>query len=311
MKEVVFRPRSPGDLAMPLQQAFSRALEDRCGFRLVLPELEYTPFHVSLGSPGAVVPHMVVQGEGAEPVTLDGVSMSLSGGNVVLAGIELRGARTPAPALTVAVAGSFIGERLGFADLLRHDPMSNESIVQISALGPGGGNAVLSDCRFIGNRGEGYSAVLSTPRTGKGFLQSLRLVNCAFCGNGTAVGLDPWFTRELTIAGTLVLEGETDPWLSIRSPLVKTEVNGCLLSCTGALVRFLTGPDAAREDFPPVAARNSRLLSGEPPEHGDFLTTDCTFGPPLPCPGDSLSALCPGNSLPDFRELEERLSQTH
>lgn len=270
MSEKVFRTGSPGDLALPLQKAYADALARGHAFRLVLPALPYGPFHVSLGSVGGETIDLAVEGEGEKPVTLHGVSMSLRGRNVALANLVLKGTSSPASALSVQVTDSFEGRGLGFIGIRRHDRMSSEPIVQVVAAGPKGCNAMatLRDSWFLGNEGEGNSALVSTPKTGRAFIRRLLVERCAFIGNRTDAGFDPWFTRELAIKGSFMLESGVDPLLRLRSPLVSVSLSDSFLSGTGRLVEFLTGPDAGRTDFPPVTAVGCRLLteSGTGPE---------------------------------------------
>ena len=169
---------------------------------------------------------------------------------------------------------------MGFIGISRHDAMSNEPIVQVSALGPRDRNAsvVLRDCWFLGNEGEGFTAVISTPRTGRAFIQRLLIERCAFLGNRTDVGIDPWFSRKLSIESVFVLENDVDEWLRLRSPLVNVSLSDSCLSSAVRLVEFLTGPDVAREDFPPVAANRCRLLSASAPSPEDFPGTGTSYG---------------------------------
>ena len=280
MSEKVFRTGSPGDLAQPLQQAYAEALAGGRAFRLVLPALPYEPFHISLGSTGGGAIDLSVEGEGGKPVTLHGVSMSLCGRNVKMTNLSMRETRTPSSALTVSVMDSFEGRGLGFIGVSRHDAMSSEPIVQVSALGPRDRNAAaaLRDCWFLGNEGEGFTAVISTPRTGRAFIQRLLIERCAFLGNRTDVGIDPWFTRNLAIESTFVLENEVDAWLRLRSPLVNVSLSDSCLSSTGRLVEFMTGPDVARGDFPPVATNRCHLLSSSAPSPEDFSGTGNSYG---------------------------------
>jgi len=286
MSEVVFRAGNPGDLALPLQQAYAEAVARDRSFRLVLPCLEYRPFHVSLGSVGGETIDLCVEGEGDEPVVLRGMSMSLLGRRIELSNFVLRGTRTPESALTVQVVDSFAGERLGFMEICRHDSMSNEPVVQVSAIGDRDRNAsaVLRECWFIANEGEGYTATLSTPKTGRAHITRLLIQRCAFMGNRTNVCLDPWFTRKLELEGLFVLENEVDAWLRLRSQLVEVTVVESILSSASTLVEFLTGPDAARKDFPPVAASNCRVLSATPVSSHYVAGCDNTAGTPLPSP---------------------------
>jgi hypothetical protein len=305
MNEKVFRIGSPDGLALPLQQAYAEALAGGRAFRLVLPALSYVPFHVSLGSIGGEAIDLTVEGEGEKPVTLQGVSMSLCGRNVTMTNLSLRGTRTPASALTVQVMDSFEGRGLGFIGISRHDAMSNEPIVQVSALGPRDRNAsaALRDCWFLGNEGEGFTAVLSTPRTGRAFIQRLLIERCAFLGNRTDAGIDPWFTRTLEIDGVFVLENDVDAWLRLRSPLVNVSLSDSVLSSTGELVEFLSGPDVARADFPPIATNRCRLLSAAAVSPEGFSGTGNSY-----CPAvsgfDWRDAIALTECPPDREELE-------
>lgn len=311
MSESVFRISHPGDLALPLQQAYAEALAGGRAFRLVLPAFDYEPFHVSLGSIGGEAIDLSVEGEGERPVTLHGVSMLLCGRNVTIGNLSLRGTRTPTSALTVQVLDSFEGRRLGFIEIRRHDPMSNEPIVQVSAMGPRDRNALvsLSDCWFIGNEGEGYTAVLSTPRTGRAFIERLFIERCAFLGNRTDVGIDPWFSRKLSIDSVFVLENDVDAWLRLRSPLVSVSLSDSFLSSTGKLVEFVTSPDVAWTGFSPVAARRCRLLSATPIGPADVAGSECTTGTPLAAPAGRKDVIRLSERPPDRDELEAAFSK--
>lgn len=306
MNEVVFRAGNPGDLSLQLQQAYADALAGGMAFRLVLPALEYEPFHISLGSIGGENIDLRVEGDGDEPVTLQGISMSLCGKNVGLSNLNFRGTRTPASALQVQVMDTFKGHGLGFIDILRHDRMSNEPVVQISAMGPRDHNATvaLRDCWFMGNEGEGYTAVLSTPRTGRAFIQHLHIERCAFLGNRTNVCLDPWFSRTLELDRVFVLENEVDTWLRLRSPLVSATLNNSLLSSSRMLVEFLTGNDTALIDFPPVAASRCRLLSASTITPAGIACSRCTTGAPFLTPADWREVIRLSGRPPNLEELE-------
>lgn len=282
MSEKVFRTGSPGDLALPLQKAYADALARGHAFRLVLPALPYGPFHVSLGSVGGETIDLAVEGEGEKPVTLHGVSMSLRGRNVALANFVLKGTSSPASALSVQVTDSFEGRGLGFIGIRRHDRMSSEPIVQVTAAGQKGCNAMaaLRDCWFLGNEGEGYTAVLSAPRTGRAFISRLLIERCAFIGNRTDAGIDPWFTGSLAVEGTFVLENGGEAWLRLRSPHAKTCLSDSFVSVPGRLAEFVTGPDAGREDFPPVETNGCRLLT-TPVSPEDLSGTGNSYGPPV------------------------------
>ncbi|MFO7626436.1 MAG: hypothetical protein R6V62_04185, partial [Candidatus Fermentibacteraceae bacterium] len=296
---------------LPLQQAYADALAGGRAFRLVLPSLSYEPFHVSLGAIGGGAIDLCVEGEGERPVTLQGVSMSLYGRNVKMTNLSLRETRTSASALTVSVMDSFEGRGLGFIGISRHDAMSSEPIVQVSALGPRDRNAsvFLRDCWFLGNEGEGFTAVLSTPRTGRAFIQRLLIERCAFLGNRTDVGIDPWFTRNLAIESDFVLENGVGSWLRLRSPLVNVSLSDSFLSSAGELVEFLAGPDVAREDFPPVATNRCRLLSAAAFSPADFPGCDNSFGTPLSAPVAWQDALLLTERPPDRLELENVFSK--
>lgn len=313
MSEVVFRAGSKNDLALPLQQAYAEALAQGRAFRLILPCLDYEPFHVSLGSLAGETIDLRVEGEGDMPVTLRGISMALCGRRVGLRNLVFRSTSTPASALTVHAVDSFEGERLGFVQIHRHDPMSNEPIVQISAMGPKDhtADAAVRECWFVSNEGEGFSAVLSTPRSGKSHIRRLLIERSAFLGNRTRVGLDPWFTRFLELDDVLVLENDADPWLQLRSPLVRVRLRNSLLSSGSTLVEFLTGPDVARSDFPPVVASRCRLLTTAPMSPADVASSDGATGAPLPTPSDwkDIIRLC--GHPPDREALESLLAAQH
>jgi hypothetical protein len=311
MSEKVFRTGSPGDLALPLQQAYAEALAGGHAFRLVLPALSYEPFHVSLGSIGGGAIDLSVEGEGGKPVSLHGVSMSLCGRNVKMTNLSMRETRTPASALNVSVIDSFEGRGLGFIGISRHDAMSSEPIVQVSAMGPRDRNAsaALRDCWFLGNEGEGFTAVISTPRTGRAFIDRLLIERCAFLGNRTDVGIDPWFTRNLAIESAFVLENDVDEWLRLRSPLVNAGLSDSFLCSTGRLVEFMAGPDVARGDFPPLATNRCRLLSAAAFSPADFPGCDNSFGTPLPAPVAWQDALLLTGRQPDRLELETVFSK--
>jgi hypothetical protein len=309
MNEAVFKASSPMDLAMPLQQAYAEALAEGRGFRLVLPDLECGEFNVSLGSIGGEAIDLRVEGEGGRPATLRGISMSLVGRNIRLRNLILRGARTPASALAVQTVDSFVGERLGFIGICRHDSMSNDPIVQISAMGPRDRNAsaVLRECWFLANEGEGFSAVLSNPRTGRAHIRHLLVERCAFLGNRTTVCLDPWFTRKLELNGLFVLENDVDQWLRLRSPMVEVTVSDSFLSCAGTLVEFLTGPDVARNDFPPVASNGCRFMGAAPVSPEDIAGCEGVTGASLPTPADWNDVIRLCQRPPDRDALEALL----
>lgn len=305
MSEMVFRIERPGDLALPLQQAYAGALAGGRAFRLVLPALTYGPFHVSLGSIGGENIDLAVEGEGEMPVTLHGAGMSLRGRNVALANLVFKGTSSPASALSVQVTDSFEGMGLGFIGIRRHDRMSSEPIVQVAAAGPKGCNAMatLRDCWFLGNEGEGYTAVLSAPRTGRAFISRLLIERCAFIGNRTDAGIDPWFTRSLAVKDTFVLENGGEAWLRLRSPHAKACLRDSFVSVPGGLAEFLTGPDAGREDFPMVEANGCRLLTTPVSPEG-LAGTGNSYGPPVHG-FDWRDAIPLAERPPDRKALEE------
>lgn len=308
MPERVFRAQAPEDLALPVQAAFAEALAEGRDFRLRLPPLPYRPFHLSLQArgPGAGI-GLTVEGEGARPVPLRGLTLALGGARVSLRNLCFEGAQSAAPILAVAVEDAFLGEGLAVLDNLRHDPSSQDPILDLWACGAAGARAraQLRNCWFVGNRTEGDAALLATPRHGRASFQELWIEGCAFRDNATTLGLDPWFTRSLQIAATCVLESGMPAWLHLRSPLVRTMIRDSVLSCGGELVRHALGPNVAPKDVPPIDASGSHCFAGSPPAPDTWTRDSGSTGPPLTQgeAGPDWRPLARSGRVPDPRQL--------
>jgi len=288
--ETIFHIRSRSDLMLPVQQAYAAALEKGGRFRVRFAPGDYGRFALSLRDvEGAGALDLLLEGEGDDPAVIEGLSLALEGRTVTLRNLILRRAEAPVAVLTVGAVESFVAERFAILDSLRFEPQIHEPLVSISAAGPRGttATATLRDCWFVGNRVQGGSPLLATPRTGRSHLASLRLDGVVFARNEAAYGIEPWFTRSLTVERTLVIEDRlAHGWLRLVSPLVRVELAGSLLSSTTPLVRLVSGPDVALGDFPPVVARKCELRQGSVGEPEGIAAEACTRGEAWPRPGE-------------------------
>ncbi len=283
-----FRATTTDHLAAPLQQAYAAAIEEgQTRFHLVFAPGDYRDFAVSLASTRDL--DLLIEGEGETPVILDGITLKLSGRDITLRNLVFRGAQAPVATLDVQVANTFLGEGLAFLDNLRHDSSSTEPLIQIAAAGAKNqpSDVTLRDLWLLGNRVEGHAALIATPRTGRTYLQSLRCERCLMAGNHSRWGLQPWFTRQVTLSHTFIAEPHiTDAWLYLNSPLAAVQWTDSLLSTSAQAVHFATSPDVARIDYAPIPAHATAILLGEAVDPSAFATHDCTSGAPLALPAD-------------------------
>lgn len=281
------------DLAQPLQQAFARAVAAGARrFTLTIAPGKYREFALSLRDDrGPDGMELVVAGEGDAPVVLDGIALQLAADRVTVRNLVLQGNRRPAATLDVRVATEFVGDRLALIDNECQDPTGTAPLVLITASGPrdSAARATLRHTWLLGNRVEGRAPLLATPRTGRANLAELRLEGCVFSGNAAAHALEPWFTRQTTVANCLLAEHRlAGAWLRLVSPLARVRLEGGIVTNASALVCYETGPDVTRTDFPVVEARGVTLHLPAAPDPTEVHGQNNTLAPPLerlPDPG--------------------------
>lgn len=311
-----FRATGADDLALPVQQAFARAVQAGAArFTLTIAPGAYREFALSLtDSRGAGGLELVVEGEGPAPVVLDGVALQLAADRISVRNLVLQGNRRSTAALDVRVATEFVGDRLALIDNECLDPAAAEPLVRLAASGSRGAaaRAVLRNAWLLRNRVTGRAPLLATPRTGRADLAELRLEGCVIVGNAAAHGLEPGFTRQVVLAGCLLAEdGLGGEWLRLVSPLPCVRFDGGAAAFAGALVRYETGPDVARTDFPVVAVHGTALHRATLPDPADLDCRAALLAPPLSRPPDPavLESLARQGQTPDPAQLL-RLFQT-
>jgi len=282
--ETNFRALCSEDLAQPLQQAFARAVAAGARrFTLTIAPGKYREFALSLRDDrGPDGMELVVAGEGDAPVVLDGIALQLAADRVTVRNLVLQGNRRPAATLDVRVANEFVGDRLALIDNECQDPTGTAPLVLITASGPrdSAARATLRHTWLLGNRVEGRTPLLATPRTGRANLAELRLEGCVFSGNAAAHALEPWFTRRTTVANCLLAEHRlAGAWLRLVSPLAQICLEGGVVANAGALVLHETGPDVSRTDFAAVEAVSVELHLPDAPDPAELCCRDCVLVP--------------------------------
>jgi len=314
-EETDFRALCSEDLAQPLQQAFARAVAAGARrFTLTIAPGKYREFALSLRDDrGPDGMELVVAGAGDTPVVLDGVALQPAADRVSVRNLVLQGNRRPAAVLDVRVATEFTGERLALIDNECQDPTGTEPLVLITASGPRGSvaRATLRHAWLLSNRVEGRVPLLATPRTGRANLAELRLEGCVFADNRAAHGLEPWFTRQTTVADCLLAEHRlAGAWLRLVSPLARVHLEEGVVANAGALVLYEIGPDVSRTDYPAVEAVRVVLHQSVAPDSVELLCRDCSLcSSPTPRPDPAeLAHLARQGRTPDPAKLQRLMS---
>ncbi len=124
-----------------------------------------------------------------------------------------------------------------------------------------------------------------------------------FSGNAAAHALEPWFTRQTTVANCLLAEHRlSGAWLRLVSPLARIRLEGGIVTNASALVCYATGPDVTRTDFPVVEARDVTLHLLAAPDPAEVHGQNITLAPPLERPPDpgALAARARRGQPPDL-----------